>query len=124
MIAIHPNAASEKLDAKDDRRFTISANHVDFPRLAIIDLAGDDQPLSNEDGSVQCFLNGEIYNYLQLRKDLEARGHQFRTRSDAEVLPHLYEEFGTDMFRHLNGMFVICLIDVLNRQIILARDQF
>src|SRR5207248_56328 len=83
-----------------------------------------DQPLSNEDGSVQCFLNGEIYNYLQLRKELQACGHQFRTRSDAEVLPHLYEEYGTDMFKHLNGMFIICLIDVRNRQIVLARDQF
>jgi asparagine synthase (glutamine-hydrolysing) len=107
-----------------DGRFSTSFCEVGFRRLAIIDLAGGDQPLSNEDASIQCFLNGEIYNYVQLRKDLEARGHQFRTHSDAEVLPHLYEEFGTEMFRHLNGMFVICLIDVPNRQIVLARDQF
>jgi asparagine synthase (glutamine-hydrolysing) len=107
-----------------DGRVSTSFCEVGFRRLSIIDLSSGDQPVLNEDGSVQCFLNGEIYNYLQLRKDLEARGHQFHTRSDAEVLPHLYEEFGTDMFRHLNGMFVICLIDVPNRQIVLARDQF
>src|SRR5947209_7158950 len=107
-----------------DGRFSTSFAEVGFRRLAIIDLAGGDQPLPNEDGSVQCFLNGEIYNYVQLRKDLEAGGHRFRTRSDAEVLPHLYEEFGTDMFKHLNGMFVICLIDVPNRHIVIARDQF
>jgi len=105
-------------------RFCTSFAEVGFRRLSIIDLAGGDQPLSNEDGSIQVFLNGEIYNYLELRKDLEARGHQFRTRSDAEVLPHLYEEYHTDMFRHLNGMFIICLIDVPNQQVVLARDQF
>ena len=105
-------------------RFSTSFAEVGFRRLSIIDLAGGDQPLSNEDGSIQVFLNGEIYNYLELRKDLEARGHHFRTRSDAEVLPHLYEEYNTDMFRHLNGMFIICLIDVPNQQVLLARDQF
>lgn len=97
---------------------------VGFRRLSIIDLAGGDQPLCNEDDSMQSFLNGEIYNYRDLRKDLIARGHQFRTASDTEVIPHLYEEYGTDMFRHLNGMFIICLIDTANQQIVLARDQF
>ncbi len=97
---------------------------VGFRRLSIIDLAEGDQPLTNEDGSVQCFLNGEIYNYLTLRKDLIARGHEFRTASDTEVIPHLYEEYGSDLFRHLNGMFVICLIDLTKQQILLARDQF
>src|SRR4051794_15072528 len=105
-------------------RFATDFCEVGFRRLSIIDLTGGDQPLSNEDRSVQCFLNGEIYNYLELRKDLEAHGHRFHTRSDAEVLPHLYEEYGTDMFRHLNGMFIICLIDRPNRQVVLARDQF
>src|SRR5438477_2181929 len=105
-------------------RFSTSFSEVGFRRLSIIDLAGGDQPVSNEDGSVQCFLNGEIYNYLELRKQLEASGHQFRSRSDAEVLPHLYEDFGVEMLGRLNGMFIICLIDVPNRQIILARDGF
>jgi asparagine synthase (glutamine-hydrolysing) len=99
-------------------------SEVGFRRLSIIDLAGGDQPLVNEDGTVQCFLNGEIYNYVDLRKDLISRGHQFRTASDAEVIPHLYEEYGTDMFRHLNGMFIICLIDIAKHQLVLSRDQF
>src|SRR5438309_10385946 len=67
-------------------RFSTSFSEVGFRRLSIIDLAGGDQPVSNEDGSVQCFLNGEIYNYRQLRKELQSRGHQFRSQSDAEVL--------------------------------------
>ncbi len=107
-----------------DGRFTADFADVGFLRLSIIDLSGGNQPLSNEDGSVQCFLNGEIYNYLDLRKDLLARGHKFRTASDTEVLPHLYEEYGTDMFRMLNGMFAICLIDLARKQLLLARDQF
>lgn len=97
---------------------------VGFRRLSIIDLARGDQPLSNENGLIECFLNGEIYNYMDLRKDLIARGHQFRTSSDTEVIPHLYEEYGTDMFQYLNGMFIICLIDLTNKEVLLARDQF
>jgi len=105
-------------------RFSTDFADVGFRRLSIIDLATGDQPLSNEDGTVQCFLNGEIYNYLELRKDLLAKGHRFRTASDTEVLPHMYEEYGTEMFRLLNGMFAICLIDLEKRQVLLARDQF
>ena len=96
---------------------------VGFRRLAIIDLSTGDQPLANEDGSIQCFLNGEIYNYKDLRIRLERLGHTFSTTSDTEVLPHLYEELGTDMFATLNGMFAICIVDRRQRQIILARDQ-
>ncbi len=107
----------------DGRRTTPFAD-VGFKRLSIIDLAGGDQPIANETGSVECFLNGEIYNYVSLRKDLLSRGHVFRTSSDTEVLPHLYEEFGTGMFVKLNGMFSICLIDHPKRQVILARDHF
>ena len=107
-----------------DGRLRTHFSDIGFRRLSIIDLTGGDQPLPNEDGSIQCFVNGEIYNYLALRKNLIAEGHLFRTASDAEVIPHLYEKYGTDMFRYLNGMFAICLIDVARKQVILARDRF
>ncbi|NOT29284.1 MAG: asparagine synthase (glutamine-hydrolyzing) [Planctomycetes bacterium] len=96
---------------------------IAFKRLSIIDLATGDQPVSNESGSVQVFLNGEIYNHLELRGELERRGHQFRSRSDAEILPHLYEEHGIGFLSHLNGMFAICLCDHERRKLFLCRDR-
>ena len=94
-----------------------------FRRLAIIDLNSGDQPIANEDGSVICTCNGEIYNFRQLRSELEGRGHVFKTRSDSEVICHLYEEHGNGFVDHLRGMFAIALWDRRRSKLILARDR-
>ncbi len=94
-----------------------------FRRLSIIDLAGGHQPIANEDGSIWVMLNGEIYNYPELRKELLQRGHTLSTRSDTETVVHLYEEYGEDCFARLRGMFAIALWDSRRRKVLLARDR-
>jgi asparagine synthase (glutamine-hydrolysing) len=92
-------------------------------RLAIIDVAGGAQPLANEDGSVWVVLNGEIFNFIELRRELEQRGHRFKTRTDTEVIVHLYEDFGDDFVHHLNGQFALALWDKKQQRLVLARDR-
>jgi len=92
-------------------------------RLSIIDLSGGQQPIHNEDKTIWVIFNGEIFNYIELRSDLENKGHQFYTHSDTEVIVHAYEEYGDDFVQQLNGQFAIALWDTLNKRLLLLRDR-
>ena len=92
-------------------------------RLRIIDLETGEQPIANEDGSLWIVFNGEIYNYVELRPELEARGHVFRTRSDTETILHLYEDYGPKCLEHLNGMYAFAIWDRRRRELFIARDR-
>ena len=94
-----------------------------FRRLSIIDVAGGRQPIHNEDGTLHVILNGEIYNYLELKRDLESRGHRFQTASDVECVVHGYEEFGDGVVARLRGMFALALWDATKERLLLARDR-
>jgi len=93
-----------------------------FRRLSIIDLAGGHQPMSDMEETVWVIFNGEIYNFKELRAELEQRGHSFRTRSDTEVIIHGYKEWGTEVFNRLNGMFGLAIWDVKKERLVVARD--
>jgi asparagine synthase (glutamine-hydrolysing) len=108
----------------DDAGFAVGGQvALGMRRLAIIDPAGGKQPIYNEDRSVTVVLNGEIYNYRELRSGLEARGHRFRSNADSEILPHLWEEYGADFPTYLNGMFAIALYDERAQRVLLVRDH-
>jgi asparagine synthase (glutamine-hydrolysing) len=107
----------------DDKGYFISGSvALGFRRLSIIDLAGGHQPMSDAEERVWVILNGEIYNFKELREELEQRGYLFRTRSDTEVIIHGYKEWGTDVLNHLNGMFGLAIWDVDRKRLTLARD--
>jgi asparagine synthase (glutamine-hydrolysing) len=92
-------------------------------RLSIIDVGGGAQPIDNEDGQLQVVFNGEIYNFVELRDELEGYGHRFKTRSDTEVIVHAYEQWGRDCVRRFNGMFAFALWDARRREVFIARDH-
>ncbi len=92
-------------------------------RLSIIDLTSGQQPLANEDGSLWIVFNGEIFNYVELREELEALGHRFRTRSDTEVIVHAFEAWGKECFARFNGQWAVALWDTRRRRLVLARDR-
>jgi len=92
-------------------------------RLSIIDIAGGKQPIHNEDQSVWVIFNGEIFNYIELREDLQKKGHRFYTKTDTEVIVHLYEEYGNNFVSHLNGQFAIALWDKKSKTLVLTRDR-
>ncbi len=107
----------------DEGIYTEGPTGLGIRRLSIIDVAGGHQPIHNEDESVWVVFNGEIYNYQELRRDLESRGHCFYTHTDTEVIVHLYEESGADCVKKLRGMFAIALHDRTRRRVLLARDR-
>jgi asparagine synthase (glutamine-hydrolysing) len=107
-----------------DGSFTDGPAALAARRLAIIDLETGDQPIGNEDGTITVVQNGELYNYRELRAELERQGHRFRTHGDTEVLVHLYEQHGLDFARRLRGMFAVALWDSKASRLVLARDRF
>ncbi len=106
----------------DEGYFVAGPVGLGFRRLSIIDLAGGHQPMSDVEETVWIVFNGEIYNFKELRAELETRGHRFRTNSDTEVIIHGYKEWGTDVLNHLNGMFGLAIWDVMKERLVVARD--
>ena len=136
VLTLGPDAAP--VDPADVRTMTATITHrgpdaegflleprvgLGFRRLSIVDLTTGDQPMANENKTVWLVYNGEIYNHADHRPPLEARGHRYRSRSDAEVIVHLYEEYGPDCVHHLRGMFAFAIWDARRRHLLLARDR-
>jgi asparagine synthase (glutamine-hydrolysing) len=115
-----PDDLGEYIRTLDERGPFVFFGHR---RLSIIDLSGGHQPLPNENETVWVIFNGEIYNFKELREELKGRGHQFRTRSDTEVIVHAYEEYKENCFRYFNGMFAIGIWDEKQNRLVLARDR-
>ncbi len=107
----------------EDGYFVLNNIAMGMRRLSIIDLSTGKQPIANEDKSIWIVFNGEIYNFPELRAELEAKGHRFRTRTDTETIVHAYEEWGTECTNKLNGMFAFAIWDNNRRQLFLARDR-
>ena len=107
----------------DGRVETFGRAGFSFRRLSIIDVAGGGQPISNETGRMHVMCNGEIYNYLDLRRELESLGHRFKTRSDVETIVHGYEQWGDDVAKHLHGMFAFAVWDEDRQRLLLGRDR-
>src|SRR5581483_5759888 len=107
----------------DEGIFVKNGVGLGMRRLSIIDVSGGHQPVFNEDGTVWVVYNGEIYNFPELRSELESRGHCFSTHTDTEVIVHLYEELGSDCVKKLRGMFAFALYDERNQRLLLARDR-
>src|SRR5712692_3186970 len=107
----------------DSGEYVSSGVGLGMRRLSIIDVAGGHQPIANEDETVWVVLNGEIYNFQPLRDELESKGHYFRTRTDTEVIVHLYEQEGLAFFDRLRGMFGLALWDSKRQRLVLGRDR-
>jgi asparagine synthase (glutamine-hydrolysing) len=108
----------------DDGYYIAGPIGFGFRRLSIIDLAGGHQPMSDREESVWVVFNGEIYNFLELRRELEGYGHVFRTKSDTEVIVHGYKQWGDEVLNRLNGMFGLAIWDSIKKRLVLARDPF
>lgn len=117
------NCTMEARGPDDEGYFLGNGAALAIRRLSIIDVNGGHQPMSSEDGKIYSVCNGEIYNYKEIRAELKNKGHHFLTRSDVEILPHLYEEHGAGFLSKLNGMFGLAVWDEKNRALLLARDR-
>ncbi|MEK7072622.1 MAG: asparagine synthase (glutamine-hydrolyzing) [Patescibacteria group bacterium] len=107
----------------DESFYNFENLYFGFRRLSIIDLSTGRQPMSNEDDTIWIVFNGEIYNFLELRSDLEKKGHRFKSKTDTEVIIHLYEEKGEECFSELNGMFALAIWDQKRRKLTVAKDR-